>query len=85
LIAALRILPIINKERKKHETRKEFLAKINRHYKEGEKIINRIRKQLGYNDPIINKFEMVISSYQYDGKESFLRRFQLEGNKIPVG
>ena len=38
MIAALRILPIINKERKKHETRKKFLAKINRHYKEGEKI-----------------------------------------------
>jgi ABC-type microcin C transport system permease subunit YejB len=77
LVAALRILPIINKERNKHETRKEFLAKINRHYKEGEKIINGIRKQLGYDDPVINRFEMEMSSYEYDGKESFLRRFQL--------
>ena len=85
MIAALRIPPIINKRRKKHETRKEFLAKINRHYKEGEKIINGIRKQLGYDDPIINKFEMEMSSYEYDGKESFLCRFQLEGNEIPVG
>jgi hypothetical protein len=59
-----RLLPIINRERKKHEKRKEFLAKINRHYKEGEKILNGIRKQLGDDDPIITKFEMVMSSYE---------------------
>lgn len=59
-----RLLPIIDKERKKHEKRKEFLAKINRHYKEGEKILNGIRKQLGDDDPIINKFEIVMSSYE---------------------
>ena len=59
-----RLLPIINKEREKHEKRKEFIAKINRHYKEGEKILNGIRQQLGDDDPIINKFEMVMSSYE---------------------
>ena len=59
-----RLLPIINRERKKHEKRKEFLAKINRHYKEGEKILSGIRKQLGDDDPIITKFEMVMSSYE---------------------
>lgn len=59
-----RLLPIINRERKKHEKRKEFLAKINRHYKEGEKILNGIRKQLGDDDPIINRFEMVMYSYE---------------------
>ena len=58
-----RLLPIINKERKKHEKRKEFLAKINRHYKEGERILNDIKKQLGDDDPIINKFVMVMSGY----------------------
>jgi hypothetical protein len=59
-----RLLPIIERERKKHEKRKDFLTKINRHYKEGEKILNNIRKQLGDDDPIINKFEMVMSSYE---------------------
>ena len=59
-----RLLPIIERERKKHEKRKDFLTKINRHYKEGEKILNGIRKQLGDDDPIINKFEMVMSSYE---------------------
>lgn len=59
-----RLLPIIERERKKHEKRKDFLTKINRHYKEGEKILNGIRKQLGDDDPIINKFETVMSSYE---------------------
>ena len=36
----------------------------------------------GIHRPIRN---IEISIYEYDGKESFLRRFQLEGNEIPVG
>jgi len=63
-LSVQRLLPIIDKERKKHEKRKEFLARINRHYKEGKKILNGIRKQLGDDDPIINKFEIVMSSYE---------------------
>lgn len=59
-----RLLPIIERERKKHEKRKDFFARINRHYKEGEKILKSIRKQLGDDDPIFNKFEMVMSSYE---------------------
>jgi len=59
-----RLLPIINKEREKHEKRKVFLARINNHFKEGEKILSDIKKQLGDDDPIINKFEMVMSGYE---------------------
>jgi hypothetical protein len=59
-----RLLPIINKEREKHEKRKVFLARITNHFKEGEKILNDIKKQLGDDDPIINKFEMVMSGYK---------------------
>jgi hypothetical protein len=58
-----RLLPIINKEREKHEKRKVFLARIIKHFKEGEKILNDLKKQLGDDDPIINKFEMVMSGY----------------------
>ncbi len=59
-----RLLPIINKEREKHEKRKEFLARIKKHFKEGEKILKDIKKQLGDDDPITNKFEMVMSGYE---------------------
>jgi uncharacterized protein (UPF0147 family) len=71
-----RLLPIINRERTKHEIRKEFLIKIKTHFKQGEKMLNDIRKQLGDDDPIINKFAMVMSSYETvkDSMESFIDR-----------
>jgi hypothetical protein len=71
-----RLLPIISKERTKHEIRKEFLIKIKKHFQQGEKILNDIRKQLGDDDPVINKFAMVMSSYETvkDSMESFIDR-----------
>lgn len=59
-----RLLPIINKEREKHEKRKAFLDRINKHFKEGENILSQIKRQLGDDDPIFNKFEMVMSGYE---------------------
>jgi hypothetical protein len=71
-----RLLPIINKERTKHEIRKEFLLKIKKHLQQGKKMLSDVRKQLGDDDPILNKFEMVISSYETvkDNMESFIDR-----------
>ena len=71
-----RLLPIISRERSKHETRKEFLVKIKKHFKEGETILNDIKKQLGDDDPIIKKFAMIISSYEIvrDNMEAFIDR-----------
>jgi len=71
-----RLLPIISKERTKHEIRKEFLIKIKKHFQQGEKMLNDIRKQLGDDDPIINKFAIVMSSYETvkENMESFIDR-----------
>jgi len=71
-----RLLPIISKERTKHETRKEFLIKIKKHFQEGEEILNDIRKRLGDDDPIRNKFAMIMSSYETvkDNMEAFIDR-----------
>jgi len=71
-----RLLPIIIKERTKHEKRKEFLIKIKKHFQQGEKLLKDIRKQLGDDDPIINKFAMIMSSYGTvkDDMESFIDR-----------
>ena len=71
-----RLLPIISRERSKHETRKEFLVKIKKHFKQGETILNDIKKQLGDDDPIIKKFAMIISSYEIvrDHMEAFIDR-----------
>jgi hypothetical protein len=59
-----RLLPIINKERAKHEQRKEFLKKIEKHFEQGENILKDIRQHLGDDDPIINRFAMVMASYE---------------------
>ena len=71
-----RLLPIISRERSKHETRKEFLVKIKKHFKQGETILNDIKKQLGDDDPIIKKLAMIISSYEIvrDNMEAFIDR-----------
>jgi len=71
-----RLLPIISNERTKHEIRKEFLIKIKKHFQQGEKMLNDIRKQLGDDDPIINKFTVVVSSYETvkENMESFIDR-----------
>jgi hypothetical protein len=71
-----RLFPVINGERNKHEKRKEFLIKIKRHYKEGEKILSDIKKQLGDDDPIIKKYEMVMTSYEIakDSVEAFIEK-----------
>ena len=71
-----RLLPIISKERTKHEKRKAFLIKIRKHFEQGEKMLNDIRKQLGDDDQIINKFAMMMSSYETvkDNLESFIDR-----------
>ena len=71
-----RLLPIISRERTKHEIRKEFLVKIKKHFKQGETILNDIKKRLGDDDPIIKKFAMIISSYEIvrDNMEAFIDR-----------
>jgi hypothetical protein len=58
-----RLLPIISRERTKHEMRKEILIKIKTHFQQGEKILSDI-KQLGDDDPIIKQFTMVMSHYE---------------------
>ena len=59
-----RLLPIIIKERTKHEKRKKFLIKIKKHFQQGEKILSDIKKQLGDDDPTIKQFTIVMSNYE---------------------
>ena len=59
-----RLLPIISRERTKHEMRKEILIKIKTHFQQGEKILSDIKKQLGDDDPTIKQFAMVMSHYE---------------------
>ena len=59
-----RLLPIIAREREKHEKRKKLLADISKHFKQGEALKLEAVKKLGSDDPIVNKLNNAISVYQ---------------------
>jgi uncharacterized protein (UPF0147 family) len=81
-----RLLPIIAKERQKHEKRKELLAEISNHFADGENLLSKADEMLGTDDPIVNKLQTVMSVYKhaFDDIASFIERgkiieeFQLE-------
>ena len=81
-----RLLPIIAKERKRHEKRKELLTEISSHFAEGEKLLSKADEMLGADDPIVNKLETAISVYKnalceianFIERGKIIEEFQLE-------
>jgi hypothetical protein len=69
-------LPIIAKERKKHEKRKELLADISQHFKEGERLLSKAEERLGSDDLIVDKLQTAISAYKnsFDDIAHFIER-----------
>ena len=59
-----RLLPIIARERKKHEKRKELLTDISNHFADGEKLISKAEAMLGVDDPIVTKLQIAMSVYK---------------------
>ncbi len=81
-----RLLPIIAKERKKHEKRKALLSDISNHLAEGEKLLSQAEKLLGADDLVVDKLQTSMSAYKnaFDEIANFVERgrmiekFQLE-------
>jgi len=71
-----RLLPIIVKEREKHEKRKEMLAEISRHIEEGEQLLKKAKGLLGIEDTIYQRLESVMTVYEnaYHHIESFIEK-----------
>ena len=59
-----RLLPVIAKERKKHEKRKRLFAEISNHFQEGENLLSKADEMLGTDDPVVNKLETAMSVYK---------------------
>ncbi|MEJ2729708.1 MAG: hypothetical protein P8185_14575 [Deltaproteobacteria bacterium] len=84
-----RLLPIIARERKKHEKRKELLTEISNHFAQGENLLSRADKVLGGDDPVVDKLRTAISVYKnafddivdFIEKGKILEKFQLEDRK----
>ena len=71
-----RLLPIIAKERKKHEKRKELLADISKHFREGERLLSKAEEKLGTDDLIVDKLQTAISAYKnsFDDIANFIEK-----------
>jgi len=71
-----RLLPIISKERKRHEKRKKLLAEISNHFAEGETLLTKAEEMLGTDDPIVHKLQTALSVYKnaYEDIASFIER-----------
>jgi uncharacterized protein (UPF0147 family) len=59
-----RLWPIIANERKKHQKRKALLTEISNHFAEGENLLLQAEKDLGADDPIVDKLETAMSVYR---------------------
>jgi hypothetical protein len=58
----LRLLPVIAKEREKHQKRKELLADISDHLENGLKILQKSKQLLGEDDPVVIRLEFAMKA-----------------------
>ncbi len=77
-----RLLPIIAKEREKHEFRKKLLSKTERHFKAGFSLLREAEAILGKDDPITRRLESVMAAYQ--GIFEDLKAFIKKGKRIEL-
>ena len=59
-----RLLPIIVKEQERHEKRKQILGEIEKHFKGGVKLLQKIEELLGEEDPIYHRLVTVMNLYE---------------------
>jgi len=75
-VSVRRLLPIIAKERKKHEKRKELFADISNHFLKGKGLLSKAKQTLGADDPIVNKLQTAMTSYKnaFDDIANFIEK-----------
>jgi len=76
------LLPIIARERKKHEIRKDLLDEISNQISKGEKLLSKAQEMLGAEDPIVNKLQTAMSVYKNarDDIANFIERGKIIEN-----
>jgi len=74
-----RLLPVIAREREKHQRRKEILQDINTHFEQGLKILNKAKALLGENDPVYAKLEGAMGACMHarDNIGQFVERCEI--------
>ena len=57
-----RLLPLIEKERERHERRKKVFKRLKAHLGKREALLNQAREELGEDDPICERMEAMLAS-----------------------
>lgn len=75
-LSVRRLLPVIDTEQKKYETRKAAFAAIRNHMVKGQRLLNQLTDQLGEDDPIVARLGGVMDTYLSAATaiETFLER-----------
>jgi hypothetical protein len=58
-----RLLPVLQREREKHRRRKMLLVEIDRHYKQGVKLLEQSLSELGEDDPVTGRLAAAMEAY----------------------
>ena len=58
-----RLLPVIAKERIRHEKRKELYSEIFDHFAGGQKLLAKAKEMVGSHDPMVNRLETAMTAY----------------------
>jgi len=82
-----RLLPIILKEREKHEFRKQLFSKTERHFYESRELLKNAQRLLGSEDPLTRRLNAMMATYEnvFDELKAFIEKgkrieaFEAEG------
>ncbi|QTA81055.1 Uncharacterized protein dnl_33790 [Desulfonema limicola] len=75
-----RLIPIISKERKRHELRKQALKEFEEYLGTGEQIMKKLNESLGTEDPVYTKFEKAVEGVK--NAFHFINEFIEKGKSI---
>ena len=70
------LMPLIQKEQVRHSARKILLARMERHLMDGRKMRADMEKELGANDPMCDRMNHVMGTYEraFEAMAEFIRK-----------
>lgn len=75
-----RILPLIRREKEKHERRKQFLAEIEAYLRQGGDMLRRAENELGADDPVFQ--QMLVMLRGVNNSHAIVEGFVNRGRKM---
>ena len=86
-LSVQRLLPIIDRERRRHATRKTMFGKIQKHLRDGQRLLEEAFAELGEEDPVTDRMRAAMGVYQsaYRHMAAFLEKSEGIESFEPAG